>query len=51
MSVRVYTRRHPQHFALDLGLDRTDVVAALDGYGTALERRVDLPCSATGFRQ
>jgi diacylglycerol kinase family enzyme len=30
------------HFALDLGLDRTDVVAALDAYGTAIERRVDL---------
>jgi diacylglycerol kinase family enzyme len=30
------------HFALDLGLDREDVVAALDAYGPALERRVDL---------
>jgi len=30
------------HFAHDLGLDRTDVVAALDAYGTAVERRVDL---------
>jgi hypothetical protein len=30
------------HFALDLGLDRTEVVAALDAYGTAVERRVDL---------
>lgn len=30
------------HFALDLGLDRDDVLAALDAYGDALERRVDL---------
>ncbi len=30
------------HFALDLGLDRDDVVAALDAYGPAVERRVDL---------
>lgn len=30
------------HFALDLGLDRDDVVAALDAYGTATEHRIDL---------
>jgi diacylglycerol kinase family enzyme len=30
------------HFALDLGLDRDDVLAALDAYGPAVERRVDL---------
>jgi diacylglycerol kinase family enzyme len=30
------------HFALDLGLDRDDVVAALDAYDTAVEWRVDL---------
>lgn len=30
------------HFALDLGLDRTDVAAALDAYDSATERRVDL---------
>lgn len=30
------------HFALDLGLDRADVAAALDAYGDAVERRVDL---------
>jgi diacylglycerol kinase family enzyme len=30
------------HFALDLGLDRNDVVAALDAFGEAVERRVDL---------
>ena len=30
------------HFALDLGLDRNDVTAALDGFGPAVERRVDL---------
>ena len=30
------------HFALDLGLDRADVAAALDAYGSAVERRVDL---------
>jgi diacylglycerol kinase family enzyme len=30
------------HFALDLGLDRADVVGALDAFGDAVERRVDL---------
>ncbi|QRP43267.1 diacylglycerol kinase family protein [Amycolatopsis sp. FDAARGOS 1241] len=30
------------HFALDLGLDRENVVAALDAYGEAFERRIDL---------
>ncbi|HEY2191395.1 MAG TPA: diacylglycerol kinase family protein [Actinomycetospora sp.] len=30
------------HFALDLGLDREDVTAALDAFGDALERRIDL---------
>jgi diacylglycerol kinase family enzyme len=30
------------HFALDLGLDRDDVVGALDAYGDGLERRIDL---------
>lgn len=30
------------HFALDLGLDRADVPAALDAFGNALERSVDL---------
>lgn len=30
------------HFALDLGLDRDDVVGALDAYGDAKERRIDL---------
>ena len=30
------------HFALDLGLDRGDVVGALDAFGPALERRIDL---------
>jgi diacylglycerol kinase family enzyme len=30
------------HFALDLGLDRKDVAAALDAYDVAIERRVDL---------
>jgi len=30
------------HFALDLGLDRDDVVGALDGFGDAVERRIDL---------
>ncbi|HXV91906.1 MAG TPA: diacylglycerol kinase family protein [Pseudonocardia sp.] len=30
------------HFALDLGLDRQDVVAALDAFGEAAERRIDL---------
>ena len=29
-------------FALDLGIDRDDVVAALDAYGPAVERRIDL---------
>ena len=30
------------HFALDLGLDRDDVVGALDAYEEGIERRVDL---------
>lgn len=30
------------HLALDLGLDRTDVVGALDAYGEAVERQLDL---------
>ena len=30
------------HFALDLGLDRADVAAALAAYGDAMERRIDL---------
>jgi diacylglycerol kinase family enzyme len=30
------------HFALDLGLDRTDVLGALDAYSDQVERRVDL---------
>jgi diacylglycerol kinase family enzyme len=30
------------HFALDLGLDRDDVVGALDAYADGVERRVDL---------
>ncbi len=30
------------HFALDLGLDREDVVGALDAFGDAVERRIDL---------
>lgn len=30
------------HFALDLGLDREDVVGALAAFGAAVERRVDL---------
>jgi diacylglycerol kinase family enzyme len=30
------------HFALDLGLDRDDVVGALDAFAAATERRVDL---------
>jgi diacylglycerol kinase family enzyme len=30
------------HFALDLGIDRDDVVGALDAFGDAVERRVDL---------
>jgi diacylglycerol kinase family enzyme len=32
------------HFALDLGLDRNDVVAALDAFTDGVERRVDLAC-------
>ena len=30
------------HLALDLGIDRDDVVGALDAYGPAVERRIDL---------
>jgi diacylglycerol kinase family enzyme len=29
------------HFALDLGLDRSDPVAALDSFGDAVQRRID----------
>ncbi len=36
------------HFALDLGLDRDDVVGALDAFGDALERPIDL--AAVGDR-
>jgi diacylglycerol kinase family enzyme len=32
------------HFALDLGLDRDDVVGALDGFTDGMERRIDLAC-------
>ena len=30
------------HFALDLGLDREDVVGALDAFTDGVERRIDL---------
>lgn len=30
------------HFAMDLGLDRADVIGALDAYADGVERRVDL---------
>jgi diacylglycerol kinase family enzyme len=30
------------HLAMDLGLDREDVVGALDAFGAAMERRIDL---------
>lgn len=30
------------HFALDLGLDRSDPVAALDAFGEAFQRRIDV---------
>ena len=30
------------HLAMDLGLDRNDVVGALDAFGAAVERRIDL---------
>jgi diacylglycerol kinase family enzyme len=32
------------HFALDLGLDRNDVVGALDAFTDGVERRIDLAC-------
>jgi diacylglycerol kinase family enzyme len=32
------------HFALDLGLDRDDVVGALDAFTEGVERRIDLAC-------
>ncbi len=32
------------HFALDLGLDRDDVVGALDAFTDGTERRIDLAC-------
>jgi diacylglycerol kinase family enzyme len=34
------------HFAFDLGLDRREVVSALDAFGEAIERRVDLAAVA-----
>jgi diacylglycerol kinase family enzyme len=30
------------HFALDLGLDRTDPIGALDAFGEAVQRRIDV---------
>jgi Diacylglycerol kinase catalytic domain len=30
------------HLAMDLGLDRDDVIGALDAFGAAMERRIDL---------
>ena len=30
------------HLAMDLGLDRDDLVEALDAFGPAVERRIDL---------
>jgi len=30
------------HFALDLGLDRDDVIGALDAFGDGIERKIDL---------
>ena len=30
------------HFALDLGVDRSDVLGALDAFGHAVERRIDM---------
>jgi diacylglycerol kinase family enzyme len=32
------------HFALDLGLDRDDVLGALDAFSEGIERRLDLAC-------
>ena len=36
------------HLAMDLGLDRADVLGALDAYGAAVERAVDLGTSTGG---
>jgi diacylglycerol kinase family enzyme len=36
------------HLAMDLGVDRGDVVGALDAYGAAVERAVDLGMSMAG---
>lgn len=36
------------HFAIDIGLDRNNITAALDGFGDAVERRIDL--AAVGNR-
>jgi diacylglycerol kinase family enzyme len=33
------------HLAMDLGLDRTDVVGALDAFGDGVQRRIDLAMS------
>lgn len=32
------------HFALDLGLDRNDVIGALDAFTDGVDRRIDLAC-------
>ena len=42
LPVRLHPRGHPQPFALDLGVDRDDVVGALDAFVDGGERRVDL---------
>ena len=39
------------HFALDLGVDREDVVGALDAFLDGYERRVDLARSTAGVRE
>ena len=38
----MHSRRTRNHFALDLGVDRDDVVGALDAFVDGGERRVDL---------
>ena len=41
-ALRLHPGGHAQPLALDLGVDRDDVVGALDAFGDGGERRVDL---------
>jgi diacylglycerol kinase family enzyme len=38
----VRSGRHGNHFALDLGVDRHDVIGALDAFTDGVERQIDM---------